>query len=86
MYKFFAEIFVDEIELPPQTEIKCTTGQSVKFGVEICNLSPNQLQQLTLSLQFYQDYQNSVCNYRLETRLTTSGPDQYVSLYSFVLS
>lgn len=67
---------MDGNALPPQTETKCCIGQSIKFGVEVRNLSPTELNQLTLSLQFYQDYQNGMCNYRLETRVTTSGPDQ----------
>jgi len=42
------------------------------------NVSNNQaapLQNLILTAQFYQDFQNGVTNYRLETRVTMSGPN-----------
>lgn len=55
-------------------------GQFITMAVCICNLSPLPLQELNLSIQFYQDYQNGIHNYRLETRVTMSGPNEYVYL------
>ncbi|KAG4079459.1 hypothetical protein HA402_005156 [Bradysia odoriphaga] len=70
------DISVDDNPIPPQSEIKCSAGTSVKFGIKICNLSPAPLENLTLKMQFYQDYQNGVLNYKLETRVILSGPDR----------
>lgn len=71
-----ADIFVDDHPIPAQSEVKCSAGTSVKFGIKICNLSPSPLENLTLTMQFYQDYQNGVLNYKLETRVILSGPDR----------
>lgn len=71
------ELFVDGAAVPPQAaEVTCAAGQRVLVGVRISNLSPQVLQQLELTIQFYQDYQNGVQNYKLETRVILSGPDQ----------
>lgn len=67
---------VDEHLVAPQSEVTCVTGQFLSFSISICNLSASVLQQVQLSVQFYQDYQNGVQNYRLETRVTMSGPNQ----------
>lgn len=72
------ELFVNEAPVPPQAEVTCAAGQQVLVGVRIRNLSPTILQQLHLTIQFYQDYQNGLQNYKLETRVVLSGPDQYV--------
>uniref|UniRef100_A0A182SBF3 Trs120/TRAPPC9 fourth Ig-like domain-containing protein n=1 Tax=Anopheles maculatus TaxID=74869 RepID=A0A182SBF3_9DIPT len=59
----------------PQSEVTCVTGQFLSFSISICNLSASVLHQVQLSVQFYQDYQNGAQNYRLETRVTMSGPN-----------
>ncbi|XP_058058745.1 protein brunelleschi isoform X2 [Anopheles bellator] len=69
------EVKVDEHLVAPQSEVTCVTGQFLSFSISICNLSASVLQQVQLSVQFYQDYQNGVQNYRLETRVTMSGPN-----------
>ncbi|XP_058124647.1 protein brunelleschi [Anopheles ziemanni] len=69
------EVKVDEQVVAPQSEVTCVTGQFLSFSISICNLSASVLHQVQLSVQFYQDYQNGVQNYRLETRLTMSGPN-----------
>lgn len=71
-----SEIFINNVESPSQAEVTCTAGQSFTLGVKITNLSPTTLQQLQLTVQFYQDYQNGIQNYKLETRVILSGPDQ----------
>ncbi|CAD7080031.1 unnamed protein product [Hermetia illucens] len=60
----------------PQSEIVYTSGQCVALNVTVCNLSQAPLRQLALTVQFYQDYQNSVHNYHLDTRVAMSGPNQ----------
>ncbi|XP_053674942.1 protein brunelleschi [Anopheles nili] len=69
------EIKVDEQMVAPQSEVTCVTGQFLSFSISICNLSASVLHQVQLSVQFYQDYQNGAQNYRLETRVTMSGPN-----------
>lgn len=39
----------------------------------VTNSLEKDLNQLALSLQFYQDYENGTLNYRMETRLATTG-------------
>lgn len=62
--------------MPAISEISCASGQSIPFYVEIVNQSLAELTDLTLSIQFYQDYQNGTTKYQLETRVTLSGPNQ----------
>lgn len=47
--------------------------------MEICNQSPNELNDLILTIQFYQDYQNGTTKFQLETRVASSGPNKLVS-------
>lgn len=75
-------MFINESRYPTQSELMCTTGQSVSARVEICNQSPNELNDLILSIQFYQDYQNGTTKFQLETRVASSGPNELVySIY-----
>lgn len=76
VYIFASDIFINESSFPTQSELTCTTGQSVSLRVEICNQSPNELNDLILSIQFYQDYQNGTTKFQLETRVATSGPNE----------
>lgn len=78
-FRFFSllEVFSDGVAVPPQGEINCTTGQCIRLGVTICNTSSAPLQELTLSIRFYQDHLNGVHNYMvMETRISTSGPNE----------
>uniref|UniRef100_A0A1L8DWH3 Putative targeting complex trapp subunit n=1 Tax=Nyssomyia neivai TaxID=330878 RepID=A0A1L8DWH3_9DIPT len=70
------EISVDNEKVSSTAEINKTTGECVTIGVSIINLSPQPLHRLTISIQFYQDYQNGMQNYRLETRIIMSGPNE----------
>lgn len=62
--------------MPAISEISTTTGQSIPLYIEIENQSPAELTDLTLSIQFYQDYQNGTTKYQLETRVALSGPNR----------
>lgn len=66
--------------MPAISEISCITGQSIPMHIEIENQSPAELTDLTLSIQFYQDYQNGTAKYQLETRVALSGPNKYVQI------
>lgn len=74
--KHFTEIFIDNNHIAPQAEVTRSAGQDILLGVRICNLSPSTLTKLTLTIQFYQDFQNGIQNYKLETRVIISGPDK----------
>lgn len=52
------------------------TGQCISMAVSICNISSAPLHELTLSIRFYQDHMNGHHNYLLETRISTSGPNE----------
>lgn len=52
------------------------TGQCITVGVSICNTSSTPLHELTLIIRFYQDHLNGIHNYMMETRISTSGPNE----------
>lgn len=52
------------------------SGQCVTLGIAIINMSTKSLENLSITVQFYQDYQNGIQNYRLETRVAMSGSNQ----------
>ncbi|XP_063698360.1 protein brunelleschi [Culicoides brevitarsis] len=69
------DVSINNQSVAPQNEVTCVVGQSVPLAIQICNVSSSTLEQLTLSIQFFQDYQNNMQNYRLETRVIMSGPN-----------
>jgi trafficking protein particle complex subunit 9 len=71
-----SDVQINQQPVAPQSEVTCSAGQSIQLAISICNLSAMPLTHLTLTIQFYQDYQNGVQNYRLDTRCTMSGPNQ----------
>lgn len=71
----FIVVSINDQSVAPQNEVTCIVGQSVPLAIQICNVSASTLEQLTLSIQFFQDYQNNMQNYRLETRVIMSGPN-----------
>lgn len=73
---YLTDVSINGKEMPAISEISCTTGQSIPLQIEIQNQSPAELTDLTLSIQFYQDYQNGTSKYQLETRVALSGPNK----------
>lgn len=67
---------IDKTAVSPQAEVTCTSGQYITLTIKISNISTVPLNNLVLTIQFYQDYKNGIHNYRLETRLIMSGPNQ----------
>ncbi|KAK9709008.1 Transport protein Trs120 or TRAPPC9, TRAPP II complex subunit [Popillia japonica] len=57
----------------PQEPINCDAGDCLQTHIKVSNCLERPLRQLTMTIQFYQDYQNGVCSYKLETRLATAG-------------
>ncbi|XP_065355679.1 protein brunelleschi [Calliphora vicina] len=60
----------------PQSEVICTAGQSSILSITVCNQSVQPLNNLILTIKFYQDYLNGTENYNLETRVAISGPNR----------
>lgn len=75
-WEIISDVKIDNKNVAPQSEVTCSVGQSIDLGISVCNLSTTTLQNLVLSVQFYQDFQNGIHNYRLETRVTMSGANQ----------
>lgn len=61
--------------MSPQSEVSVTIGTQIMIEIKVTNNQASALNNLMLSVQFYQDFQNGVHNYRLETRVTMSGPN-----------
>lgn len=59
--------------MKPQNEVGCEAGKCLSIGITVTNILECPLRQLTMTIQFYQDHQNGVNNYRLETRLAVAG-------------
>ncbi|CAH1163945.1 unnamed protein product [Phaedon cochleariae] len=56
-----------------QEEVSCEAGDCLELKMSIVNSLEKTLRQLTLSVQFYQDYENGSLNYRMDTRLAVAG-------------
>lgn len=69
----FAEVTLNSQPVKPQEELRCRAGQCLQLGISVCNFLERSLRQVCLAVQFYQDHQNGVNNYRLETRLASAG-------------
>lgn len=54
-------------------ELSSKIGQCMNLGVWVYNSLSWPLLNMELSLQFFQDHQNGVSNYQLDTRLATAG-------------
>lgn len=78
VFYIFIEVTLNAQQLRPQEEYSCQAGQCVKIGVSIENHLQKPLTHLSLSVSFYQDHQNGVNDYRLETRVACTGANKYV--------
>lgn len=70
---YFVDVTINDAAVKPQEDINCEAGDCLEIQIRVSNSLECVLRQLTLSVQFYQDYQNGICNYRLDTRLATAG-------------
>lgn len=71
-----AVVSFDNTPVQPQSEVVCKVGQSVNLSMSVTNQSVTPLKQLSLTVQFYQDFLNGTQTYNLETRVTMSGSNQ----------
>jgi hypothetical protein len=69
------DVRIDDKAVSPQSEVSVTIGTQIMFEINVSNNQAAALNNLMLTVQFYQDYMNGVHNYRLETRVTMSGPN-----------
>lgn len=60
----------------PQEEVSCHLGELLQLGITVQNFLDRPLRNMILKIQYYQDHQNGVNNYRLETRLASTGADR----------
>ncbi|XP_018334201.1 protein brunelleschi [Agrilus planipennis] len=72
------EVLINDGLIKPQEEVNCVVGECLEIKVGVSNCFEKPLRQLTLSVQFYQDYQNGMQNYQLETRLAFTGTTKII--------
>ena len=72
----FVEVYVNGALVEPQTELSCAVGKSLLLGMRVHNSLSWSLVDLELSTQFFQDHQNGIINYQLDTRIATAGATQ----------
>lgn len=72
-YYLFIDVSINSELVKPQTEVNCDSGECIAIAVSVINILECPLRELTMTIQFYQDHQNGVNNYRLETRLAVAG-------------
>ncbi|XP_059485985.1 protein brunelleschi [Neocloeon triangulifer] len=56
-----------------EEEFTCKAGQPLVISVKLTNRLSFPLENVTLSISIYQDYQNGTRNYRLDTRVAIAG-------------
>ncbi|KAJ8925963.1 hypothetical protein NQ315_009816 [Exocentrus adspersus] len=67
------EVKVNGGVVKAQEEVTCEAGDCLELEMSIENSLEEAINQLTLSVQFYQDYENGTTNYKMETRLAMAG-------------
>ncbi|XP_070492587.1 protein brunelleschi isoform X2 [Chironomus tepperi] len=75
------DVRINDKVVSPSDEFSVSIGTKIMMEINVSNNQVAPLQNLILTAQFYQDFQNGVTNYRLETRVTMSGPN-----YTFITS
>ncbi|KAL1513674.1 hypothetical protein ABEB36_003053 [Hypothenemus hampei] len=56
-----------------EEDLVCEAGDCMELQMSVANSLETSLKDLTLAIQFYQDYDNGTLNYRMDTRLAISG-------------
>lgn len=81
IYCLIAEVSVNKQCIKPQEEYNCSAGECLSLGVIVANHLTQPLHKLCLSVQFYQDYNNGVLNYKLDNRVATAGNNKYADFF-----
>lgn len=77
---WFTEVVVNGVIIKPQDEVICEAGDCVSMKVSVVNNLKRVINQLILTVQFYQDYENGNSNYRMDTRLATTGSTKWAKV------
>nr|CAD7197339.1 unnamed protein product [Timema douglasi] len=72
------DVCVNSRAVKPQEELNVLAGQSLQLSVCVHNFLERALLQVMIEVQFYQDHQNGVNNYRLETRMASAGATKVI--------
>ncbi|VEN36763.1 unnamed protein product, partial [Callosobruchus maculatus] len=67
------EVVINGGVIRTQEEVTWEAGNPLPLKMSIANGLEKALCHLTLSIQFYQDYDNGILNYRMDTRLAVAG-------------
>ncbi|CAH1283288.1 unnamed protein product [Diabrotica balteata] len=67
------EVTVNGDVVKAQEEVTCEAGDCLALKMAVVNSLEKTLHQITMTIQFYQDYENGTLNYRMDTRLATAG-------------
>lgn len=67
-------------------EIRFEAGEMINVNVWLRNHLKEALEDLSLSLDCFQDYQNGRCNYKLDSRFAVIGNDSVLIPEVFGLS
>ncbi|KAG8296970.1 hypothetical protein J6590_045812 [Homalodisca vitripennis] len=67
------EVSVNGSLIEPHEELNSQVGQSLLLGFNILNSLSWPLHDLELKIQFFQDHQNGITSYQLDTRVACSG-------------
>lgn len=89
IYSVFLEVYINGERVESQSELTCVVGKSLLLGMRVHNSLSWSLIDLELSTQFFQDHQNGIINYQLDTRIATAGATQIqlpqVKMYYLIL-
>ncbi|XP_045500441.1 protein brunelleschi [Colias croceus] len=72
------EVSINDQFIKPQEEFSCNAGECLSLGVAICNNLTRPLHKLCLSVQFFQDYNNGVHNYKLDNSVAMAGNNKVI--------
>ncbi|CAG9766365.1 unnamed protein product [Ceutorhynchus assimilis] len=72
------EVKINGDKFNAQEDLSCDAGDCMELQMSIANSLETALKELTLSIQFYQDYNNGTLNYRMDTRLAISGASKKI--------
>ena len=67
------EVVLNKEIAKPLSELTCVAGQCLQLGVTVQNFLDWPLHNVALALKFFQEYQNGVRNYRLDSHLAIAG-------------
>ncbi|XP_057664018.1 protein brunelleschi isoform X1 [Diorhabda carinulata] len=67
------EVKINGDVVKAQEEVTCNAGECLELKLAVVNSLEKTLHQVSMTIQFYQDYENGTLNHRMDTRLATAG-------------